>query len=195
VVEASEVAESTLVERAQAGDSSAFAALVRSYQRRAVSVAYRLVNHSEDAADVAQEAFVRAYHNLGQLEDPERFGPWLMRVVTTQALNFRRSRKSRQASSLDDALPPTSLRHPSTGKRLSGSYEDPAGPLPRELQATINEALAQLPEKQRLALILFSVEGMPQKEVAEVLECSLELVKWNVFQARKKLKDLLQEYL
>lgn len=195
VVEASEVAEGTLVVRAQAGDSSAFAALVRSYQRRAVSVAFRLVNHSEDAADVAQDAFVRAYHNLGQLDNPERFGPWLMRVVTTQALNFRRGRKNRQASSLDETMQPANLRHPSTGRRLAGDYEDPAGPLPQELQAAINTALAQLPEKQRLALILFSVEGMPQKEVAEILECSLELVKWNVFQARKKLKDLLQEYL
>ena len=56
-------------------------------------------------------------------------------------------------------------------------------------------AIAELPEKQRLALVLFSIEGLPQKEVAEILECSLELVKWNVFQARKHLREQLAEYL
>jgi RNA polymerase sigma-70 factor (ECF subfamily) len=59
----------------------------------------------------------------------------------------------------------------------------------------VSRAMETLPEKQRLSLILFSIEGMPQKDVAEILDCSLELVKWNVFQARKKLKELLEEYL
>ena len=81
------------------------------------------------------------------------------------------------------------------GQRMTVGLEDEGGPLPDELQAAINTALESLPDKQRLALVLFSVEGMPQKQVAEILECSVELVKWNVFQARQKLKVKLKEFL
>ena len=188
--------EQALVRRAQAGDCDAFADLVRLYQRRAVSVAYRLLGNIEDAGDVSQEAFVRAYRNLSQLDDASRFGPWLMRVVTNLSLNYRRARKSRAAGSIEsvEALS-TSARNPATGRRVVGAVEDEHGPLPQELQGAISRAMEQLPEKQRLALILFSVEGMLQKEVAEILECSVELVKWNVFQARQKLKEMLKAYL
>ena len=195
-VDESAASEMNLVRRAQGGDADAFADLVRLYQRRAVSVAYRLVGNVEDASDVSQDAFVRAFRCLDQLDDPARFGPWLMRIVSNQALNFRRSRSSRAAASLDDMIgDPGEARRPATGMKLATDEGDETGPLPVELHDVISQALATLPDKQRLALVLFSVEGMPQKEVAEVLECSIELVKWNVFQARKKLKELLQEYL
>ena len=195
-VDESAASEMNLVRRAQGGDADAFADLVRLYQRRAVSVAYRLVGNVEDASDVSQDAFVRAFRCLDQLDDPARFGPWLMRIVSNQSLNFRRSRSSRAAASLDDMIgDPGEARRPATGMKLATDEGDETGPLPVELHDEISQALATLPDKQRLALVLFSVEGMPQKEVAEVLECSIELVKWNVFQARKKLKDLLQEYL
>ncbi|MCO6438263.1 MAG: sigma-70 family RNA polymerase sigma factor [Phycisphaerae bacterium] len=190
--EASEIA---LVRQAQRGDADAFSDLVRMYQRRAVSLAYRLLGNAEDAADVAQDAFVRAFRHLDQLADPGRFGPWLLRTVSNLSLNFRRSRASRAAMSLEDEAQLPDGARP-TG-RASGEASDAAdlGPLPAELQSAVTQAVAQLPEKQRLSLILFSVEGMPQKEVAEVLECSIELVKWNVFQARKKLKELLAAHL
>ena len=187
--------EVDLVCRAKAQDTEAFGELVRRYQRRAVSVAYRLVGNSADASDVSQDAFVRAYRNLDQLDDPARFGPWLMRVVSILSLNFRRSRASRPASSLDDSLlDGVDFRKPGGGLRLaaSGADEDSQA---KELDGALSIALEQLPDQQRMALILFSVEGVPQKEVAEILECSVELVKWNVFQARKKLKELLADVL
>jgi RNA polymerase sigma-70 factor (ECF subfamily) len=68
-------------------------------------------------------------------------------------------------------------------------------PLSAELRGRITEAIGELPEKQRLALILYGVEGLPQKEVAQIMECSLELVKWNVFAARKTLRKSLAAYL
>ena len=189
-------ADVALVQRARDGDSDAFAALVKRYQRRAVSVAYRLLGNIEDASDVSQDAFVRAFRHLSQLDDPSRFGAWLMRVVSNLALNYRRSRKLRMASPLDDvAAVSAEARSPSGSKRVSLGSDEDGGPLPAELHAAITEAMEQLPDKQRLALILFSVEGMPQKEVAEILECSIELVKWNVFQARRKLKEMLEPFI
>ena len=186
--------EVDLVGRARAGDVEAFGLLVRRYQRRAVSVAYRLLGNVEDAGDVSQDAFVRAYRSLSQLDDPTRFGGWLMRVVCNLSLNFRRSRAGRAALSLDDAMiAGGSLRRPGA----SASRDETGGGDSRsdELNDAIVAGLDQLPEKQRLALVLFSVEGLPQKQVAEMLDCSVELVKWNVFQARKKLKEHLAEYL
>ena len=187
-------ADVQLVLLAKDGNAEAFGRLVKLHQRRAVSLAYRLLGNSEDAGDVAQEAFVRAFKSLSQLDDPARFRPWLMRVVSNLSLNFRRSRAARAAGPLDeDAVGTGDRRRVSRGLRISGEGEGDR--LPAETHDAVSAALEQLPEGQRLALILFSVEGMPQKEVAEVLDCSVELVKWNVFQARKKLKELLAEHL
>ena len=189
-------AQVKLVCRAQAGDADAFGELVRMYQRRAVSVAYRLLGNMADAADVSQDAFVRSYRSLGQLDDPARFGAWLMRVVSNLSLNYRRARASRSATPLDDALAGSAeVRRPATGQRTVANGSEADGPLPEELQAAVTAAMERLPDKQRLALILFSVEGMAQKDVAEILECSVELVKWNVFQARQKLREMLREHL
>ncbi len=202
-----ESAEVELVRSAQSGDPEAFAELVRRYQRRAVSLAYRLLGNIEDAGDVSQEAFIRAYRHLSQLDDPSRFGAWFLRVVSNLSLNYRRSRKSKSAVSLDDveaverAATFRSGGFPRTLKpaaHLAGGgavgLEDGGGPLADELHEAITQALECLPDKQRLALLLFSVEGMPQKQVADILECSVELVKWNVFQARQKLKEMLKDF-
>lgn len=179
---------------ARDGDAEAFSRLVRSYQRRAVSVAYRLLSNIEDATDVAQDAFVRAYRNLGQLEDPTRFGPWLMRVVSNLSLNYRRSRAAKKAYSLDE-LAGDGTEGDGGIDRLESKADLNVSPQSEELHAAISAGMERLPDKQRLALILFSVEGMAQKEVAEILECSVELVKWNVFQARKKLREMLDSFL
>jgi RNA polymerase sigma-70 factor (ECF subfamily) len=184
-----------LVERARDGDADAFAQLVRRYQRRAVSVAYRLLGNSEDAADVSQEAFVRAYRSLHQLEDSSRFGAWLLRTVSNLALNFRRSRAARAAAPLDEDLTASQKLRDASGERVLAAPPPDDGSLPDELHAAVSRAMEQLPDKQRLSLVLFSIEGLPQKEVAEILDCSVELVKWNVFQARQKLKEALKDYL
>ncbi len=189
-------AEALLVDRARAGDAGAYGELVKQYQRRVVSVAYRFLGNSEDAADVGQEAFVRCYRNLQQLEDTTRFGAWLIRSACNLALNFRRARKLRLATSLDASGDGSDdWDSPTMGEKLSTKDGGDHGPLSVELKSAIQRGMAELPEKQRLALVLFSVEGMAQKDVAEVLDCSVELVKWNVFQARKKMKEMLGEYL
>ena len=186
--------EVDLVCRARDGDAEAFGDLVRMYHKRAVSLAFRLLGNSADAADVSQDAFLRAFCSLPQLEDASRFGGWLMRVVANLSLNYRRSRASRFAGSLDDGSELwADARRPATRRNVSASGEAEA--LPDELHDAVSAALERLPEGQRLALILFSVEGVPQREVADILECSVELVKWNVFQARKKLAAMLKDHL
>ena len=190
--------DARLVGAALAGAPGAFDDLVRRYQRRAVAVAYRLLGNVHDAADVAQDAYLRAYRGLVKLEDRRRFGPWLMRIVSNLSLNYRRSRQTgvaRQAAALDEvAETPDGFRTP-TGDLLSGDQGPTQDGGPGELGDAIRVAIERLPDKQRLALVLFSIEGLPQKEVAQIMACSIELVKWNVFQARKTLRKELGRHL
>lgn len=190
--------DAILIARTLAGDSTAFDDLVRRYHRQAVAVAYRRLGSLQDASDVAQDAFLRAYRSLGSLKDRGRFGPWLMRIVGNLALNALRSRRSGgvgSALSLDDVGDKVGELRSADGaavlQRLAP--HDTSGS--EETQEAVRRALEALPDKQRLALVLFSIEGLPQKEVADLLDCSVELVKWNVFQARKKLREMLADYL
>ena len=189
--------DADLVRAAVAGRRNAFDELVERYQRRAVSVAFRLLGNLHDALEVAQEAFIRAYKNLDSLEDQNRFGSWLLRIVTNLSLNFRRDRAvGGRKVSLDDCI---LNEETSAAERLAEpDYSDsrPGALLAAtELQGAVQTAIAALPQQQRTALVLFSIEQMPQKDVAEIMNCSVEAVKWHVFQARKKLKEELAEFL
>lgn len=192
-----EPTDGQLVARANSGDRKAFDELIVKYQRQAVAVSYRLLGNTNDALEVTQDAFLKAFTSLPTLQKPEAFGGWLMRIVSNLSLNFRRGRKNRQQLPLDDLLGPS---EPSTAGGSGSDWQtqsgDPVHKLEgRELGAKLQEALNQLPEKQRLAIVMFTIEEMPQKEVAEALDCSVEAVKWHVFQGRKKLKEMLKDLM
>jgi RNA polymerase sigma-70 factor, ECF subfamily len=186
-----------LVRRVIAGQRAAFDLLIERYQRRAVAVSYRLVGNIHDALEVCQDAFVRAYRNLDTLEDPARFGPWLLRIVSNLSLNFRRDRAvGRPRVSLEDCVSDDAAPRHETLAAPSHSSDQPGAELHAgELAQLVQQAMGELPDAQRLALVLFSVEQMPQREVAEILGCSVEAVKWHVFQARKKLRERLGDHL
>jgi RNA polymerase sigma-70 factor (ECF subfamily) len=186
-----------LVVKCMAGDRQSFDELIARYQRQAVAVAYRLLNSTHDALEVTQDAFLKAFSSLNSLQKPEAFGGWLMRIVSNLSLNYRRSRKTRTQLPLDDMLGPAeSQQADSGGSEWMAKDDDPHHRLESaELGERLKSALEQLPEKQRLAIVMFTMQEMPQKQVAEALGCSVEAVKWHVFQGRKKLRELLQEYL
>lgn len=189
--------DADLVEQTCAGERHAFDELIERYQRRATSVAYRLLGNLHDALEVCQEAFIRAYRNLDTLEDGRRFGPWLLRIVTNLSLNFRRDRHAGgKRLSLEDCILPDGQ---SRGEQIAAPAhaEDRPGAqlVARELADLVQAAIAELPDAQRTALVLFSIEQLPQKEVAEIMHCSVEAVKWHVFQARKRLRQRLAEFL
>ena len=188
-----------LVEQVLSGQREAFDVLIRKYQRQAVAVSYRLLGNTNDALEVTQEAFLKAFSSLATLQKPEAFGGWLMRIVSNLSLNFRRGRKVRSQLPLDDILGPTSgdaTDAAGGGSEWMSRSGDPVRSLEsQELGRKLTEALNQLPEKQRLAIVMFTIQEMPQKQVAEALGCSVEAVKWHVFQGRKRLKELMKEYL
>lgn len=192
-----ERSDEQLVRRVLAGERTAFDTLVERYQKRATSVSYRLVGNVHDALEVVQDAFVRAYRNVETLEEPGRFGAWLLRIVTNLSLNFRRDRAvGGKRLSLSDASDEDGTGADERLADSEGSEDRPGARLAAgELSEVVQRAMDELPEQQRVALVLFSVEALPQKDVASIMGCSVEAVKWHVFQARRKLKDRLADYL
>jgi RNA polymerase sigma-70 factor, ECF subfamily len=179
------ITDGALVDEALGGNRSAFDELVRRYQRRATAVAYRLLGNLQDALEIAQEAFLKAFTNLSSLHSADAFGAWLLRIVSNLSLNYRRIRTSRHALSVDD-VSQSVVSHDAQPSRVLQSGE---------LADRIYDALNQLPERQRTAIVSFALEQLPQKEIAQSLGCSTQAVKWHVFDARRKLKSLLSEYL
>lgn len=189
-----------LVADTLAGDRKAFDVLIRRYQRQAVAVSYRLLGNSHDALEVTQDALIKAFTSLETLHQPQAFGGWLMRIVSNLSLNYRRSRKTRNAVPLMEVLAPQnaeqSAAHGGGSEWMSSPTNDPARRLQgKELGEKLKQALAQLPEKQRLAIVMFTIDEMPQKQIAEALDCSVEAIKWHVFQGRKRLREILKEQL
>ncbi len=188
--------DAQLVRAVLAGDRDAFGHLMARYERQAAAVVYRLLGNAADTQDALQDGFLRAYRALGDLEQPERFKSWLMRIMVNRALNVREQR-SRQSmvrfselagnrSDEDEAAETVAV---SNGPDAVDNLR--AGELDEALQAAINE----LPEVLRTSLILFTVEKLPQKEIAGVLGISAAAVKWNVFEARRRLRIKLEKLL
>ena len=151
-----------------------------------------------DALEVSQDAFLKAYSSLAGLQKVEAFGGWLMRIVSNLSLNYRRSRRTRSQLPLDDLLGPSEPTAGDVGGTSDWMAQD-ADPVhmleSKEMGRRLQTALQELPEKQRLAIVMFTIEQMPQKQVADALACSVEAVKWHVFQGRKRLRELLKDHL
>jgi len=159
-----------------------------------VAVSYRLLGNAQDALEVTQDAFLKSFASLSTLQKPEAFGGWLMRIVSNLSLNYRRARRVRAQLPLDDCLGPAETQE--AGSEWRARDGDPVHAMESaELGVQLQKALAELPEKQRLAIVMFTIEQLPQKQVAEALGCSVEAVKWHVFQGRKKLRESMKDYL
>jgi RNA polymerase sigma-70 factor (ECF subfamily) len=174
-------AEARLVEGARQGDPAAFDALARRHMRRAFSVAYRLLGHREDAEDLVQEAFMVALKKLDTFESGRPFAPWFFRILINRGHNLRASRARRQGAPLPEDAP----------ARTAPPDREAAD---AELRERLGEALARLPERQRLMVELFELEGFSGAEIAEMLDVAPGTVRWTLHQARQTLRDILAPY-
>jgi RNA polymerase sigma-70 factor (ECF subfamily) len=172
-----------LVEHARRGDERAFGQLVAAYQRTALAIAYAVVGESSAAADVTQDAMVRAWQRLEDLDDPDRFGPWLARIVRNLAHDHLRRKPRREVAQIDNQKP------------ADGSMRlviDPAREVDRnETRQTINTALAELDETSRAAVALRYYEDMGSKEIGELLDLSPAAVDMRLSRARAQLREKL----
>jgi len=173
--------DSTLVQQCLAGDTAAFDELVERHRRQVYQVCYRFVNNHEDASDLAQDAFLRAYRALHTFKGNSAFSTWLYRVAVNVCLN--RVAEKRAATEPIDQREHQDIR---------GELPD-RGVLRREQAATVRAAIARLPEKQRATMILRMYHELPHEQIAAILGSSVGAVKANFFHALANLKKLLQE--
>lgn len=173
-----------LVRATRAGRREAFDRLVRLHQRRALQAAVAILGTADEAADAVQDTFVKAYLSIGKLKQPENFGPWLLRIVTNAAISRARTvrrRKDRRRLATE-AVKDVPAQAGHTQPTL-------------ELREAVQVAMSRLSSKEARAISLFGLQDLSHKEVAEIMNCSAEAARWYVFNARKKLKVLLKEYL
>ncbi len=182
--------DGALVERAKGGDEDAFASLVHRHRDRAFAVAYRLVREREDALDVAQEAFVRAYQSLRGFKGEARFSTWLHRIVVNLALDHLRRQAHHEAWEYKDARALEEAAH-----QVVAPTPDPHQAVEAtEMRRLIQKGMADLPAEQRTALVLREIEGLSYKEIARAMRCSIGTVMSRLHYARRKMQAALRPH-
>lgn len=182
--------EQRLVEAGQRGDVEAFNQLVRLYEGRVYSLCLRMLGDPDAAADVAQDTFISAYKNLNRFRGGV-FRAWLLRIATNACYDALRARKRRPAVSLNAAFGDDDEN--GSGFDLPDPAESPDDAAQRqELSAGIAAAIAQLPEDQRVVVILSDIQGLAYDEIAEVTNANLGTVKSRLSRGRARLRDLLR---
>ena len=183
--------EQLLISRARTGSQEAFRVLVERHMKHAYNVAFGFVGNHEDAADVAQEAFVRAHRGLSSFREEAEFGTWLHRIVLNLAMNRVKRNRTRAEREVHEAHP-AALRAADDGESAGG----PA--VGEDVRGHIERALHELPTLQRAVVILRHMDGLSTKQVSRILRCSEGTVKTHLFRGLKKLReklDYLQEDL
>lgn len=181
--------DAELVGLTRSSDREAYSALVARYQGHVYGLAYSLAGNWADAQDIAQETFVRAYINLGQLRDPARFAAWLRRVTFSVAMNWLKAFRPRLFQHLDGRVDLETLEIPDFRPGPPEVVEK------RELAEAVQRAIASLPPKYRVPLTMFHLDGLSYQKVADFLDIPLGRVKVLIHRARAKLKDVLPAYL
>lgn len=180
--------EAQIISEAQKGSLAAFNQLVMAYQGLAYNVAYRVIGQPEAAADACQDAFLKAYKAIKQHQGGS-FKSWLMRIVTNTCYDQIRYKKRRPTTSLEGMTEDTSAEHNAT---LISEAEHPEEyALRGELGDVIQQGINQLPEDQRIVLVLSDVEGFSYQEIAEVIDQPLGTVKSRLSRARRRMREYL----
>jgi len=182
-----------LVRAVKAGDATAYRGLVEKYQQRIYHVVYGMVRNQEDARDLTQDAFIKAFRNLERFREDSRFYTWLYRIAMNVTIDFtrRRARAPVSAGAEEDVA----VRDADRGIEDARRDDGPGRQLERkELHTAILDAIEQLPDTHRQVILLREVEGLAYKEIAEVLEIKEGTVMSRLFYARKKLQEMLSSH-
>ena len=185
--------ESELVRKAREGDMDAYDSLVRRYQERIYSTIYHMTSNHEDANDLAQEAFIKAYQALKSFKGGSSFYTWVYRIAVNKTINFLKQRKNRASMSLND-LDFNAEHDPDLVALVSNNTPRRDAGL-AELQQKLNEGLQKLSEQHRLALTLHDVQGMSHEEIAQIMDCNVGTVRSRLFYARQQMQAFLSDYL
>ena len=178
------VSDEALVRQFKQGDDSAFNGIVRHYQEKLYYVALTMVNDHDEASDLSQEAFVRAYQGLPKFEEGASLYTWLYRIVVNLCINHLRAKKARQIISLDALVEPL----------VSSKHTPEQEVEQKDFREAVQQAVEQLPPRQKAVFVLRQYEQLSHEEIARTLGRSVGAVKANYFHAVKKLQKSLAEF-
>jgi RNA polymerase sigma-70 factor, ECF subfamily len=186
--------DAALMLRVKRGDRRAFEELVDKYKRPVTNAIYRTVGDATEAEDLAQNVFVQVYKSAHRYRASAKFSTWLFTIARNLCLNEIRRRSRHRAESLD-------APHPEQGDRPGHQFEDAKGFSPpdallhEELEQKIQQALSELPDNQRIAILLCRQDELSYEDIARVLGCSLSATKSLIHRGRETLKQKLKPYL
>ena len=186
--------DAVLMLRVKRGDRAAFAELVEKYKQPVMNLVYRTLHDETEAEDLAQNVFLQVYKSARRYESRARFSTWLFTIARNLCLNEIRRRSRHPADSIEEA-------HAEHEDQPRQQFEDKSSVAPPEkllhgeLAQKIEEALAELPENQRTAILLCRQEELSYEEIARVLGCSLSATKSLIHRGRETLKEKLKPYL
>jgi RNA polymerase sigma-70 factor, ECF subfamily len=191
-IDAGEPDDVELVKRCQAGDSSAFNDLVTRYRSKAFTMIYGMVQNEQDAWDLAQEGFLKAWKSIHRFKGNSSFYTWLYRIMTNVTIDSLRRKGIHGEAEFDDRI--------ATAQVEPGSRTTPSSvPLPhkkleqREIRQRIDQAISKLSPEHRAVIVMKEIEDLQYNEIADILSCSLGTVMSRLFYARKKLQSLLRD--
>jgi RNA polymerase sigma-70 factor (ECF subfamily) len=173
--------EAAAIEAVRRGDAAPYDYVVSKYSKRVMSIAWGIVRNRHDAEDLAQEAFVKAFRNIGRFKEGEPFGPWIYRIVTNLALDVLKHRTKFRDEELSESQP--------AARRDSAEL----GAVTGELSSRIDKAIESLPENQRVVSRLYLVEQFSHGEIAKMMNLSEGTVRSHLSLARRKLKEQLAD--
>ena len=184
--------ELALVRAAKRGDVSAFEDLVRRYDRNVFRIAQHITQNREDAEDVVQDAFLKAYENLDQFQEQSKFYTWLVRIAVNEALMKLRKRRPERMVSLDEEV---KTEDDSLPREVADWSPNPEQQYTQaELREILTRTIQGLPPGFRTVFVLRDVEGLSTEETADALDLSIPAVKSRLLRARLQLRDRLSRY-
>jgi len=172
----------------------AFEALVEKYKHPVINVMYRMIRDLDEAEDLAQNVFIRVFQSADRYQASAKFSTWIFTIARHLCLNEIRRRGRHPADSLESSQSENEGQ-PAKQYQDNRTFSPPQAFLHGELERKIQEAVAELPEKQRLAISLCQEDELSYEEIAEVLECSLSATKSLIHRGRETLKQKLKPYL
>src|ERR1700726_2694292 len=188
-----DVSEPDLIKRCQAGQTDAFDELVTRYRTRVFAMIYNMVHNEQDAWDLAQESFIKAWKSIGRFRGRSSFYTWVYRIVMNVTIDWLRKRQVKGAGAeFDDSIQLKEIDPAS--KTVPKADPPPHAQMERdEIRARINKAIDQLSPEHRAVILMKEIEEMQYHEIAETLGCSIGTVMSRLFYARKKLQNLLRD--
>lgn len=182
-----------LVALAREGDLSAYDELVRRYQERIYATVYHMTSNHEDANDLAQDSFIKAFQALKSFKGDSSFFTWVYRIAVNKTINFLKQRKNRNMLSLNDV--DLNAEHDPDIVELISHHTPRRNVGLNELQEKLNVAMQKLSEDHRLVITLHDIQGLSHEEISKIMGCNVGTVRSRLFYARQQMQGLLADYL